>query len=98
MPHLPWGVILRQISVHLVSKQEYCQHCDIVLSARQTVSQEKQSLSTQRENEARKMKTENARMADEVRTTQARFQSLELKCERANDRVNELLAKQIEEE
>lgn len=69
-----------------------------VLSAHQTVSQEKQSLSTQRENEVRKMKAENARMAEEVRTTQARFQSLEQKCERANDRVNELLAKQIEEQ
>lgn len=44
------------------------------------------------------MKAENARMAEEVRTTQARFQSQELKYERANDRVNELLAKQVEEE
>lgn len=98
MPYLTWGNNLREISIHLVSRQEYCQHCNIVLFSHQTVSQEKHSLTTQRENEARKMKAENSRMAEEVQKTQARFQSLELKCERANDRVNELLAKQIDEE
>ncbi|KAG7171464.1 E3 ubiquitin-protein ligase TTC3-like 2 [Homarus americanus] len=59
---------------------------------------EKQNLVTYRETELRKYKSEMARMQEEVKTFQTRNQSLELKCERSNDRFNELQAKLSEEQ
>lgn len=52
----------------------------------------------QRENDAKKFKSEMARMQEEVKTFQSRSQSLELKCERSNDRFNEVQAKLAEEQ
>ncbi|KAK4304854.1 hypothetical protein Pmani_023225 [Petrolisthes manimaculis] len=76
----------------------YRQKCEELEQELKNVTQEKHSLSAQRENEARKMKNDMARMTEEVRTSQSRYQSLELKWERSNDRVNELTAKLVEEE
>lgn len=64
----------------------------------QTIQTEKESLSAQRENETKKLRSELSRLQEEMKATQTRSQSLENKCERSNDRANEFEAKLMEEQ
>lgn len=90
---------LCQVKSHFKSEiNNYKQQLEDLKGKNKELTAEKLSLLAQRESESRKFKSDMSRMQDEVKTFQSRNQSLELKCERSNDRVNELQAKLAEEQ